>query len=539
MLDRIVPEAARRFGDHPALLAADGSPVSYLDLDRRSDEVAAGLARRGVGVGSVVALTLSSTPDYIVAYAALAKVGAVTAGVNPRLTDAERATALEVVGPDLVLASADEVTDLRVPDEAPPSLPDDPERPVAIVLTSGTTGRPRGAEFRVRQIAAITAADVGDTWGGGGPMLASTQFAHIGFMTKLAWYLRLGTTQLLLDRWRASSVLDQIETHRVPSVGGVAPQIALLLREPDFDERDLSCVQHHHHRRRAVATGPGPRGPGALRCGVLDPLLVHRVAAASARAPRSTPPTRRRSTPWAARDRRSSSSIRDETDGPLADGEIGEVCLRSPCVMMRGYWARSGSHRLALRDGWLHTGDLGYVDEAGCLRAGGRAKEMFIRGGYNVYPLEVEAVLSEHPAVAEVAVVPRPDEVMSEIGVAVVVPRDPAAPPDARRPPVVRERPARGPQAPRGPAASSTPCRSRPCRSSTAAVSPPTKPAEGPARQRRVSLTSKVRTARAKMLGSTSGSVTTSGGVKRRVSSVKSRPSSYLAKLAPTQKWVP
>lgn len=142
MLDRIVPEAARRFGDHPALLAADGTPVSYVELDRRSDAVAVGVARRGIGPGSVVALTLPSTPAYVVAYLALAKVGALTAGVNPRLTDAERSAALEVVGPDLVLAGAEEVAALAVAGEAPPPLPPDPERPVAVVLTSGTTGRP-------------------------------------------------------------------------------------------------------------------------------------------------------------------------------------------------------------------------------------------------------------------------------------------------------------------------------------------------------------------------------------------------------------
>jgi acyl-CoA synthetase (AMP-forming)/AMP-acid ligase II len=96
---------------------------------------------------------------------------------------------------------------------------------------------------------------------------------------------------------------------------------------------------------------------------------------------------------------------------------------------MAGYWNDPDATAAALRDGWLHSGDLGYVDEDGCLRLAGRAKEMFIRGGYNVYPLEVEAVLSEHPAVAEVAVVPRPDEVMGEVGVAVVVPRDPSVPP--------------------------------------------------------------------------------------------------------------
>src|SRR5207342_2743919 len=103
---------------HPALLAADGTPVSYIELDRRSDEVAVGLSRRGIGLGSVVALTMASIPEYVVAYAALAKVGAVTAGVNPRLTDAERATALGVVGPDLVLDDAAAIEQLRVAGEA-------------------------------------------------------------------------------------------------------------------------------------------------------------------------------------------------------------------------------------------------------------------------------------------------------------------------------------------------------------------------------------------------------------------------------------
>jgi acyl-CoA synthetase (AMP-forming)/AMP-acid ligase II len=85
--------------------------------------------------------------------------------------------------------------------------------------------------------------------------------------------------------------------------------------------------------------------------------------------------------------------------------------------------------RATLVNGWLRTGDLGSVDEAGCYRLAGRAKEMYIRGGYNVYPLEVEAVLGTHPKIAEIAVVPRPDPVMGEIGEACVVPRDPADPP--------------------------------------------------------------------------------------------------------------
>jgi acyl-CoA synthetase (AMP-forming)/AMP-acid ligase II len=414
VLDRVVPEAARRFGDHPALLAADGTPTSYRELDRASDEAAVGLARRGVGLGSVVALTLPSTPEYVVAYVALAKLGAVAAGVNPRLTDAERAVALDVIGPDHVLEGG--VERLRVRDEAPPALAADPERPVAIVLTSGTTGRPRGAEFRVRQIAAVTAADVGDAWGGGGPMVASTQFAHIGFMTKLAWYLRLGTTQVLVDRWRAGDVLDLVERHRVSSLGGVAPQIALMLRDPDFDRRDLSCVE-------TIVVGAAPSPPALVR-----EARERFGAAYSIRYSSTESGGVGTGTAFDAPDEEALYTV--GRPRPPVELEIrdGEVCLRSPTVMA-GYWRDPAATAEALRDGWLHTGDLGSIDDAGCLRLVGRAKEMFIRGGYNVYPLEVEAVLSQHPAVAEVAVAPRPDEVMGEIGVAVVVPRDATLPP--------------------------------------------------------------------------------------------------------------
>jgi acyl-CoA synthetase (AMP-forming)/AMP-acid ligase II len=414
VLDRVVPEAARRFGDHPALLAADGRPTSYRELDRASDEAAVGLARQGVGLGSVVALTLPSTPEYVVAYVALSKLGAVAAGVNPRLTDAERAVALEVIGPDHVLDGG--VEGLRVRDGVPPALAADPERPVAIVLTSGTTGRPRGAEFRVRQIAAVTAADVGDTWGGGGPMIASTQFAHIGFMTKLAWYLRLGTTQLLVDRWRAGDVLDLVERHRVSSLGGVAPQIALMLRDPDFDRRDLSCVE-------TIVVGAAPSPPALVR-----EARERFGAAYSIRYSSTESGGVGTGTAFDAPDEEALHTVgrpRPPVELAIRDGE---VCLRSPTVMA-GYWRDPEATAEVLRDGWLHTGDLGSIDDAGCLRLVGRAQEMFIRGGYNVYPLELEAVLSQHPAVAEVAVAPRPDEVMGEIGVAVVVPRDAAAPP--------------------------------------------------------------------------------------------------------------
>src|SRR5205823_10943668 len=118
-------------------------------------------------------------------------------------------------------------------------------------------------------------------------------------------------------------------------------------------------------------------------------------------------------------------SLRDGAGEPVSGNGIGEVCLRSPAVMS-GYWRDPDQTRAAFTsDGFVRTGDLGWVDERGRLRLVGRTKEMYVRGGYNVYPMEVEGVLAEHPGVAEVAVIPRPDAVMGEVGVAVVVPRRP------------------------------------------------------------------------------------------------------------------
>ncbi|MEL7208927.1 MAG: AMP-binding protein, partial [Actinomycetota bacterium] len=196
-LQNLVVEAARRHGAKAAFTLPGGWSVTFADLDRLSAEVAAGLAERGVGPGTVAALTVPSDPSYVVAYLALARLGAVTAGVNPRFTDAERARALDVVAPDLVLAaegqaldvpgatvvrvgaptSADDVlTEVRGAGAVPPLRPD-PDRDVAIVLTSGTTGVPKGAVFTNRRLGAVTEGDVGDRWGGGTDMIASTQFA--------------------------------------------------------------------------------------------------------------------------------------------------------------------------------------------------------------------------------------------------------------------------------------------------------------------------------------------------------------------------
>ncbi len=450
MLPETVAEAARRFGDTPAFVAAGGWAVTYAELRRLSDEVAAGLAARGVGEGDVVALALPSTPDYVIAYLAAAKVGAATAGVNPRLTPTERAAVLAVADPKLVIttdALADGVPDgvdhvvvepARTPDTlltplqggtaAPPRLADDLDRLVAIVFTSGTTGTPRGAMFTNRELEAIVAADVGDTWGGGGPMLASTQFAHVGFMTKLPWYLRLGTTTYLLDRWRAGDVLRLVADQGITSVGAVAPQLALMLRDPAFDEVDLS------HVRTIIAGGafspPELVREARRRFGAAYSIRYSSTESGGVGVGTAFDADDDEALHTVGRPRPGVElGIRGDDDRAVPDGEVGEIVLRSPC-MMRGYWRDPEATAETLRGGWLHTGDLGWIDAAGCLHLAGRRKEMYVRGGYNVYPVEVEAVLGEHPAVAEVVVVPRADPVMGEVGVACVVPAEDLGPPD-------------------------------------------------------------------------------------------------------------
>ncbi|MEY2449222.1 MAG: hypothetical protein QOH79_2698 [Acidimicrobiaceae bacterium] len=413
MLPESIAGAAERFGARAALTAGDRR-VTFAELHELSDRAAAGLAADGVREGSVAALTMPSGVDYVVAYLALAKLGAITAGINPRMRDDERARVVERLQPDVVLDS------VRSASGPVPALSPDPDRIVTIVFTSGTSGEPKGAVFTNRQLEAITRIDAGglDVWGSGGPLLGGTQFCHIGFMTKLQWYLRLGCTVLVQPRWRADVSLRLIAEHRMRGVGGVAAQIALLLREPDFDSYDLTCVE-------TIVVGGGPSPPELVR-----EARERFGAAYSIRYSSTESGGVCTATAFDAPDDEALYTVgrpRPGVEVRIADD--GELLVRSPAAMT-GYWRDPERTAAAIdREGWLHTSDLGELDDDGRLRIVGRTNDMYIRGGYNVHPLEVESVLVEHPAVAAVAIASRPDDVMGEIGVAVVVPVDPAAPP--------------------------------------------------------------------------------------------------------------
>jgi acyl-CoA synthetase (AMP-forming)/AMP-acid ligase II len=439
VLAATVTEAASRWGDTTFLVAPTGWALSYRSLDRISDEVAAGLAARGVGEGDVVALVLPSIPEHVIAYAAIAKLGAITAGINARLTATERATVIDRADPLLVISTPELAPDhpevivitpavddghalavLRVVEGGIPRLEPNPDRPVAIVFTSGTTGAPKGALFCERQLSFICETDTGGSWGGGGHSLSATSLAHLGPTTKLPGNLRRGGTVHLVDRWRAKDALRLTEEYAMGSIAGIPTQLALMLRDPDLDTRDLSSV-------KAIIIGGGPATPALVR---------------EARARIGAPLATRYSCTEAGIGLGTSLSddpidaevsvgrphggvelaLRDpETGDDVAAGDTGEVCLRSPAVMSR-YWRDPEATRGAFwPDGYVRTGDLGHLDHEGRLKLVGRAREMYVRGGYNVFPMEVEEVLSTHPSVEAITVIGIEDDVMGEIGVAVIV----------------------------------------------------------------------------------------------------------------------
>ena len=288
VLASTVRAAALRFGDLTAFVDPDGSTVSYRQLDERSDAVAAVLARRGVTEGDRVVLRVPSDSGYVVAYAATAKLGAITAGVNPRLAPPEQEALVALADPRVVLSETGEVASLV--DEgaalvasagAPAALPDDPDRPVAIVFTSGTTGLPKGAVFCERQLEAVAVADTGGAWGAERP--TRTGDARVDAVRP---HRHHDQAALVPAAWRAARTSSAGGGPRTPcapspssacpTIGGVAPQLTLMLRSPEVARHDWSHVQ-------TIVMG-GAASPPALvaaaaplRRRVLDPLLVDRV----------------------------------------------------------------------------------------------------------------------------------------------------------------------------------------------------------------------------------------------------------------------
>jgi acyl-CoA synthetase (AMP-forming)/AMP-acid ligase II len=425
--------AVAAFGDHEAYVEG-ARRITFAEWTAAADGVAAELAARGVRPGDVVVVALPPSIDYAIAYAAIVRLGAVASGLNLRLGPREVAAICACAPP--VLAFVDEQAPLAgLPDgvealsrhelaaaagrASPPVRRGRSSDPVVIIWTSGTTGVPKGAWFDHDSLrAAVTTAGVMSA-----PFdrrLVPTPFAHAGYMAKLWEQIAWGMTLVISPTpWTAVETVRILARERITVAGGVPTQWAKLLDEPALASVDTGAL-----RIGVVATAPAPpelveRVTARLGCALVVRYAMTESPSITGTEPGDPPEVSFRTVgrPQPGVE----VQLLDEAGATVATGAVGRVHVRSACVM-RGYWNDPVLTADAFdADGWLRSGDLGRLDADGNLVLVGRVSDLYIRGGYNVYPLEVEHVLAEHPAVAEAAVLGVPAPVIGEIGVAFVV----------------------------------------------------------------------------------------------------------------------
>ena len=430
-------------GDVEAFVDA-GRRITFAQWGRAADGAAMRLASMGVGQGDVVGISLPSSIDYAIAYQAVLRLGAIASGMNPKLGPAETEHIIARSEPKVIITDTlvSPIPTLSL-EELRSSYEDTPfmarpqialDDPVAIVWTSGTTGKPKGAVFdaacmRAMARAAGPLSQIGDR------RLSPLPFAHVGYMTRV-WdeLMHVITTIICPTPWTAAGALELIGAERVTVGQGVPAQWQMMLAHPDLATTDTSSL-------RIVSSGAAripPEMVDAMRDRFNSPVVVRYTsteACVSTGTSLDDPDDvicNTVGTPGAGVEMElrlddGRGRVVQRTDS--GDTEVGTVCLRSRAIM-RGYWREPELTADAIdADGWLLTGDLGFLDARGDLHLAGRSTEMYIRGGYNVYPIEVENHLGQHELVDRVAVTGTAAPVLGEIGVAFVVPADASNPP--------------------------------------------------------------------------------------------------------------
>jgi long-chain acyl-CoA synthetase len=466
-----------RFGPYKALIYEDQQDVreySNIDIAREAAQLAAGLQALGIEKGDRVIVMMINCPEVIIAYQAIARTGAIIIPVMPLLKGpevryiAENSTAKAVITSPILLpllrsALADVPTMQHIitagDEEAQTNSPGNhagspsytlhsysdvvkkgeagaknflshagaapvAEDDIAVILyTSGTTGHPKGVVLTHRNL-------ISNALSGRGPErltrddetnLAVLPLAHAyGILASNVFFLR-GLTIVAHPRFDTTAVLSAIERYRIVSFAGVPAMFVALLYSPDADKYDTSSLQ-------TCVSGSAPLPVAILEgfekkfdCRILEGYGLSEGSAAltgHSLEMERRPGSVGKPLPGVE------VLVVDENDQPVPVGELGEIIARGPNIM-KGYYNMLEETRAALKNGWLHTGDMGRFDEDGYLYIVERKKDVIIRGGLNIYPRDVEEVLGRHPAVIEAAVIGVPSERMGEDVKAFVVTRAP------------------------------------------------------------------------------------------------------------------
>jgi long-chain acyl-CoA synthetase len=360
---------------------------------------------------------LPNVPEFLVAYYGVLKAGCVMVPMNPLLTEPETAY---MVGHSGARKHIDDVEEVVSMCEAAKYAADvaatTPEETAVIIYTSGTTGRPKGAELS-HFLLYMSCTVASETFGAEPEdvTLAALPLFHIyGLSCSINSVVRYGSTMSLVRRFEVGAVLDAMANHRVSITLGVPTMYHALLMA-DAGDRDLSAFR--------VASCGGAPMPKALIEGVEQRFGVSVLegfgmsetgAAGFVNRPGASRVGSIGMPLWGVQARIAGA------EGLTGPEHVGELLIKGH-VVMTGYHDDPEATGQAIVDGWLHTGDLGYVDEDGFYYIVDRIKDMIIRGGFNVYPREVEEVLYRHPAIREAAVLGRPDERLGEEILAVIV----------------------------------------------------------------------------------------------------------------------
>jgi acyl-CoA synthetase (AMP-forming)/AMP-acid ligase II len=434
----LVRHAALRFGDAPAL--SDGErTLSFVEFERRTARLGNALLGLGLQPGDRVASVLPNCIEELLAYVALARTGLLRVGLNARDTAEDHAFKIEdsgarasitdglsLPGVEFALSRADVDRLSQSGPGGPCDVPMDPKETYRLAYTGGTTGRSKGVILTLRTLQAQVTNYITEHVPGigrGDVMLHAAPVSHASGSYFLPHLLR-GATSVLLPRFRPGEYLEAMERTGAQRTFLVPTMMAALLEEPNVADVKLPKL-------RQISYGASPIAPSVAEgCErVFGQVLAQTYG--QAEAPMTITHLRPEE-----HDRVGSAGraypmvavrVVDGEDRDVAVGETGEVVCRG-AIVSSGYWHRPDATAETFRNGWLHTGDVGYLDEEGYLFLQDRRNDMIISGGFNVYPREVEDVLVTHPSVKEAAVVSVPDEKWGEIVHAVVSVRAPVAP---------------------------------------------------------------------------------------------------------------
>ena len=446
-LGEILRLAAQRDPRKTAVIAGD-IRLSYRDYDAAANRCAQLFLAAGIRKGDRIACVLFNSAEYGVVHFANARIGGILVHVSPMYAGPEIARIVERTTPRLLVvdaAVADKIAGIRdrltsvekivvvdagflaalddFPD-TPPRIAVDPRDPVAMTFTGGTTGEPKGAlvSHAARHVSACTTAIEHRVSGADVAGILTPMFHAVGLMI---WYqatMLAGCTAVIFRKWDPAAFIEATERYGISSVFMVPVQVRDLLRCPEFDAHRLASLRNIGAGGALTPEGLIAECREALpACDYTDhfgqsetgPLTIlrpwHNVAHSGTIGQPATGVDLR---------------VADADGAPVPPGTVGELICRGP-FMMEGYYGDPEETARYFRsgDGWGWTGDLAVQDEDGFVTLVGRAKEMIVSGGINIYPREVELVLEEHAAVEECTVFGVPDERWGEALIAYVVQR--------------------------------------------------------------------------------------------------------------------